>query len=103
MKNGIPNEFDILYIIEDQLNIIECKTFIWKDSEETQTIIGETIYKADSLKNKLGLFAKTSIVTLSDLSSSRLKEHLQRAKENRVAVYGKADLLNIKETIKNLL
>ncbi len=103
VKNGIPNEFDILYINEDQLNIIECKTFIWKDSEETQTIIGETIYKADSLKNKLGLFAKTSIVTLSDLSSSRLKEHLQRAKENKVAVYGKTELLDIEETIKKLL
>ena len=102
VKNGIPNEFDILFITEDQLNIIECKTFIWKDSEETQTIIGETIYKADSLKNKLGLFAKTSIVTLSDLSSSRLKDHLQRAQENKISIYGKTELLQLNNTLKKL-
>ena len=103
VKNGIPNEFDILFITEDQLNIIECKTFIWKDSEETQTIIAETIYKADSLKNKLGLFAKTSILTLSDLSSPSLKEHLQRAKENNISIYGKEGMYKIEETIKKLL
>jgi hypothetical protein len=102
VKNGIPNEFDILFIHEDQLNIIECKTFVWKDPEETQTIISETIYKADSLKNKLGLFAKTSIVTLSDLTSTRLKVHLQRAQENKIAVYGKNELLQLDKTLKKL-
>ena len=102
VKNGIMNEFDILYVIDDKLNIIECKTFIWKDSEETKTIIGETIYKADSLKNKLGLFANTSIITLSDLSSIQLKKHLERAKVNNIDIYGKTDLLQLDVTLKKL-
>jgi hypothetical protein len=54
------------------------------------------------LKNKLGLFAKTSIVTLSDLSSSRLKDHLQRAQENKISIYGKNELLQLDKTLKKL-
>lgn len=102
-KNGIPNEFDIVYIHKDNLRIIECKTFIWANSEETKSIIGETIYKSDSLKNKLGLFAKTSIVTLSELSSPKLKEHLNRAIDSKISVYGKQDLLHLSETIQKLI
>ena len=102
-KNGIPNEFDLIYIHNDNLRIIECKTFIWTNSEETKSIIGETIYKSDSLKNKLGLFAKTSIVTLSELSSPKLKEHLDRAIDSKISVYGKHELLNLSETIQKLI
>jgi hypothetical protein len=29
-KNNIPNEFDILFLENDQLKVVECKTFIWK-------------------------------------------------------------------------
>lgn len=89
IKNGVKNEYDILYLQNDNLKIIECKTFIWSNPEETKTIISDTIYKADSLKNKLGLFANTSIVTLSELTSTRLKDHLERAKENKIKVLGK--------------
>jgi len=89
IKNGVKNEYDILFIQNDNLKIIECKTFIWSNPEETKSIISETIYKADSLKYKLGLFANTSIVTLSELTSTRLKDHLERAKENRINVLGK--------------
>jgi hypothetical protein len=103
IKNGVKNEFDILYIQNDNLNIIECKTFIWSNPEETKTIISETIYKADSLKNKLGLFANTSIVTLSDLSSSRLQDHLDRAKESNVKVLGKECFKTKEYLLKELI
>jgi len=102
-KNGVTNEFDILFIHNDNLHLIECKTFIWKDIEEKKSIIAETIYKADSLKNKLGLFANTSIVTLSELTSPLLKEHLERAKESRVNVYGKEDLLDLTQLFNKLI
>jgi hypothetical protein len=99
-KNNIPNEFDILFIESDQLKVVECKTFIWKDVEEKQTLLGETIYKLDSLKNKFGLFASPFILTLSDLSSSRLKEHLERAADSRVKIFGRIELSNLNTLLK---
>jgi hypothetical protein len=99
-KNNIPNEFDILFLENDQLKVVECKTFIWKDVEEKQSILGETIYKLDSLKNKFGLFSSPFVITLSELSSPRLKEHLERARDNRVKVFGKTDLLEYKNLLK---
>jgi hypothetical protein len=98
-KNGIPNELDIVYLHNDNLRIIECKTFIWSDPEEKKSIIIDTIYKSDSLKNKLGLFANTSIVTLSDLTSPKLIDHLNRAIDSKIAVYGKEDLLDLNTLI----
>lgn len=101
-KNNIPNEFDILFVENDQLKVLECKTFIWKDVEEKQSILGETIYKLDSLKNKFGLFASPFILTLSELISSRLKEHLERARDNRVQVIGKDKLSDLESLLKLL-
>ena len=103
MKNGVRNEYDILYLQNDNLKIIECKTFIWSNAEETKTIISDTIYKADSLKNKLGLFANTSIVTLSELTSTRLKDHLERAKENRINVLGKESFKSTELLLSKLI
>jgi hypothetical protein len=59
-KQNVENEFDVMVVKEGVLHIFECKTSIWLDFDETKTIIDETIYKADSLRNKLGLFAKNS-------------------------------------------
>jgi hypothetical protein len=103
IKNGVTNEFDVLFIFKDSLQVIECKTSIWLDKAHSKTIIGETIYKSDSLKNKFGLFAKTSIFTLSDISSVRLKTHIDRAIENKIKIFGREDLLDLDETLKKLI
>ena len=102
-KNNISNEFDILFLINDTLRIIECKTSIWKDINEKENIIAETIYKADSLKSKFGLFAKTSIITMSDLNSPKLLNQINRASENGIKVFGRAEMLNLDLTIDELL
>lgn len=101
-KNNIPNEFDILFVENDQLKVLECKTFIWKDSEEKQSILGETIYKLDSLKNKFGLFSSPFILTLSELASQRLNEHLERAKDNKIAVFGRDRLIDLESLLNRI-
>ena len=100
-KQNVENDFDVMVVKEGVLHIFECKTSIWLDFDETKTIIVETIYKADSLRNKLRLFAKTAIVTQSDLSSSKIKQHLLRANENGIKVIGKENFIDT--TLKNLL
>lgn len=93
-KSGSPNEFDVLLMKKNKIYLFECKTSIYIDSDESQTFIGETIYKSDSLRNKLGLFAQTTVVTLSDLSNPKLTKHIDRADANRVKLIGKASFLN---------
>lgn len=83
-KGGTPNEFDVLLMRNNKMYLFECKTSVYLNSEESQTFISETIYKSDSLRNKFGLFAQTTIVTLSDLTSPKLTKHVERAKANRV-------------------
>lgn len=93
-ENNTPNEFDVLYIKDKKLNIIECKTSIISSGTGfKKNIITETIYKVDSLRNNLGLFAKTNIFTLSDLNESdaSIRSSIDRAKEYKITICGKAD------------
>lgn len=88
-KNDSPNEFDVLLMKNNKIYLFECKTSIYIDSDESQTFIGETIYKSDSLRNKFGLFAQTTVVTLSDLTAPKLELHLKRAEASRVKLIGR--------------
>ncbi len=93
-KGDATNEFDVLLMKNNRIYLFECKTSIYLDSEESQTFIGETIYKSDSLRNKLGLFAQTTVVTLSDLGEPKLEPHLKRADASRVKLIGRSAFLN---------
>ena len=71
----VSNELDVAFMYENRLYVIECKTSLVvkednrrESKEETvpkeRLILSETIYKADSLKSKFGLYATTTIITL---------------------------------------
>jgi hypothetical protein len=103
-KGDASNEFDVLLMKNNKIFLFECKTSIYLDSEESQTFIGETIYKSDSLRNKFGLFAQTTVVTLSDLEKPRLEKHLKRADASKVKLIGRSAFLNktLLEELKNI-
>lgn len=78
LKNSsASNEFDIVFLKDYQLYIIECKTSII--SKEKASLPNDTIYKLDSLKKELGLFAKSHIATLNDRKDIK-ENHTKRAK-----------------------
>jgi len=75
------NEIDVMFILNGKFYTVECKTAIidLKDftvSEKGVTvtkqkeinILGETIYKVDSLRNKFGLYANSFIFTLTSFA-----------------------------------
>lgn len=93
-KQGQSNEFDVLYVNDNKLYIIECKTSVYKEANKKSTIIPETIYKSDSLRNQLGLFANTSIFTLDDINAKNFETHLKRAEASKVTVKGKNSFIN---------
>lgn len=88
------NEFDVLFMKDNKLHLLECKTSLYTDVVKKRTIINDTIYKSDSLRNKMGLFTKTYIITLDDLSVEKFKASLERADANGVGVKGKEQFIN---------
>jgi len=110
------NEIDVMFIYNNQFYVIECKTSIidirqitdsaGKPKEKEINILGETLYKADSLKSKFGLFAKTSILTLTDFQSY-IKDSDQVVMHNKTkhmeVLIGRANHSNIKLVDKSML
>lgn len=73
------NEIDVMFVYNNKFYTIECKTSIinqvvnglnenGSQKFKQSNILGETIYKADYLKNRFGLFAKSVILTLTSFN-----------------------------------
>lgn len=114
-KLNKKNEIDVMFMYNNKFYSIECKTSIiayrprQKNNEiieKSYNILGETIYKSDSLAKRFGLFADTSILTLTDFKeyceSKDLGEHNNKISEME-EIINRANLSNIKLIDKNLL
>ncbi len=104
-KMNTPNEMDVMFLIDHQLHVIECKTAVFEEREldgqmKLTNILGETIYKSDALRSKLGLFAKSTILTLSELLDIDLKplqkfqSHFDRAILSNITIISRRKLSN---------
>lgn len=111
-KQGTPNEIDVIFILDDKLYVVECKTSIFdrrtikrmRDGKEVEEIKGvnllpEVLYKSDALRGTFGLFAKTSIFTLEELKDENglplqdHKTHFERADLSKITIASKRDIL----------
>lgn len=120
-KNDVPNELDVIFVYQNKLFIIECKTSIdqkipvekegdggKKITLKPKNLLPEIVYKSDALRNKFGLFANTSLFTTAPVRDNngvvfdKLKKHLERAELSRINIIGKGDILSEK-TIQELL
>lgn len=102
------NEMDVMFIYKGVFYSIECKSSIiaykiieknGEIKEKPYNILGETIYKSDSLKNRFGLYPKTIIITLTDFvkycASSDKSIHHNKIREMETFI-NRANLSNIK-------
>lgn len=104
------NEMDVMFMYQGKFYSVECKSSViaYKTTidrqgnmiEKPYNILGETIYKSDSLKSKFGLFPQTAILTLTDLQkywsdepNEGLRNNKMREMENLI---NRANLSNIK-------
>lgn len=104
-KEQTPNEMDLMFLLDHQLYVIECKTAVKENKEQADgslkltTILGETIYKSDALRSKLGLFANSSILTLSELLDEKMNPtqsfitHFDRAQLSNIKLISRRTLL----------
>lgn len=123
-KGVSENELDVMFIYKNQIYVIECKSSILDFLEQTleneadaliankkykrRNILGETLYKSDSLKNNFGLFANFNIVTMTSFSSywkdewesAKNKKDQQSRKDNKLRalkdLIARADFSNIR-------
>lgn len=115
-SNRPDNEMDIMFVYNNTFYSIECKTSIRAFTtiqsndgtirDKEINILGETIYKSDSLKSKFGLYPKTTILTLTDF-----KDYCTNCNEidrnNRLSMMTdlikRANLSNIKLVDRSML
>lgn len=112
-KKDVENELDVIFVFENKLYIIECKTSIIDNRmisrlrnghqvEELKEInlLSEIIYKSDSLRNNFGLFANTSIITMEEIKDEngnykqRYKSNSERAAMSNIKIISRKDLIN---------
>ncbi len=90
-KQGVPNEFDVVFALNNKFYTIECKTSVYySENGKKKTTIGDFVYKCDSLQSEFGLFPITAIATLSALKD-------KEGKVNQIAEthYKRAELYNV--------
>lgn len=76
-KGNDNNELDVIYIQDNRLHVIECKSFI--DEKDDKDLLNLTLYKSQAIiKSKFGLNALSSLYTQSRIDK---ESALSRAKE----------------------
>ena len=76
-KDNDKNELDVIFIKDNNLNVIECKSFI--GGKEGVKILNNALYKLQAImKSKFGLNAKSYLCTQSIIKK---ETPLTRAKE----------------------
>jgi len=89
-RGGTPNELDVIFVFEDQFYAIECKSSLFTQTEK-KNIITQTIYKSDSLQSEFGLYPRTAILTMDDLSKFS-ETAKNRARNKKITLIGKQEL-----------
>ena len=103
---------DVLFMWNNKLYTIECKTsvFLNEPSESPEkkpinkNILGETLYKSDSLKQGLGLYVNTYVFILDSIEEYRdkLRDSLERADLYNITIVDKEQLVHTKD-IRSLI
>lgn len=123
------NEIDVIFMFNGSIYIIECKSSIidMKEMEvekngqtikkiKEDNILGETIYKSDSIKTKFGLFAKSYICTLTNFADyvnsgtlnetnskkRKMEELINRASLSKVSIID-GNMLSKNESIQQII
>jgi len=105
VKGEAPNEYDIIFVKNNSLYVIECKTDIADYTEEGDAKISylftNTLYKAATLKKEFGLWVNYYLCALNDFSL--LSETLlKRAKQLDVKLIG-LEVLKDQEIFKEFI
>ena len=81
---GTQNEFDVMFVHENILYVIECKTALKDDG---RNLLNDTLYKLSALKKDFGLIVNGYLFTL-DKNLRDEKDNVKSDYQNRAALLG---------------
>jgi len=84
-RSDVENEFDVMFMHENTLHVIECKTSIY-DKQTKKNIANDSIYKLSALSHDFGLRVPSYLVTLS--RKGKQKNHVKDAFIKRAGLLG---------------
>lgn len=92
-SNGVPNELDAVFTVDNRLHVLECKTPRLRDKDLTAASI---LYKADSIKDRVGgIYTRYMLCSLDDLN----QDQMRRAKNLQIETVLGANLKNLREIL----
>lgn len=86
-KSGSENELDIVYMKNNTLNIIECKTGL---DDKGRNLVTETLYKQAALRADMGLTVESHLFTMESIEK---ESEIKRAKTLGIRIVDKKILL----------
>jgi hypothetical protein len=91
VKVGNPNEYDVVFTLDNALYVIECKTDLSDSSAceegKLSALFTSTLYKAATLKKEFGLLVNYYLFTLNDFSTLN-DIHKKRASQFDIKLLG---------------
>lgn len=96
IRENIKNELDVVFIHQNHLHIIECKTGL---RTPFKNILADTIYKQAALRQDFGLDARSYLFTMDTVSD---KNHLARAHYMNIALADRK-ILNDEQDLQNFI
>lgn len=92
INKGNKNEFDVVFIANNTMNIIECKTSRMQDDKQYGDKPESYLYKLEALKNYGGLFTEKYLVSYFPVSNAVAN----RAKELKVKIIQTREIQQLK-------
>ncbi len=102
----LDNDLDVVFIFNNNIYVVECKTAMSKNGKVSTALFNETIYKSSALRAKFGLTVNNMLLTLSSMAHKNI-DYAERAKVMNIELFGrkyfngKIDLGELVERIKN--
>lgn len=81
-QGGVQNEYDVLFVRNNKVHYIECKSVAEKG------LIANTIIKSDSLKKRFGLSVQTYVLIYNTPAKPT---DIDRANDNKIKLFSKSD------------
>jgi hypothetical protein len=99
LQKSVENELDVAFLAKNCLHMIECKTGKLENEKG-----GDVLYKLYTLSDKLGLKAKSMLVSYRNIDNisknERLYQHKKRADEYKIRVVQSEELINLKNHLE---
>jgi len=87
-ENVLDNDLDVVFVYNNNLYVVECKTAMSTNGKVSTALFNETIYKASALRAKFGLSVKNLLLTLSTMEHKTI-DYEDRARVMNISLFGR--------------